>query len=384
MRRVFVMGLILGSGALVAWPALVGAQDPPRGVSTPGAGAPHPGPRASVAAPGVACASAPRDMVCVSGGTFQMGSTVGDSDELPVHTVTVGAFLIDRTEVTFGAYMQCVKAGRCGMPRYYPPLAQRKVVGEKTQLIKRLPARRRAAAPRGRKGEPAARRAASTGPATVRIKVSTLMVDSALPVAGVTWHDAAHYCEYRGRHLPTEAQWEFAARGSTGNYYAWGSDPPTCERANGPKCGKVPKPASSLPGSASPFGALHMTGNVWEWVHDWYDGRYYAATKGATDPVGPVNVQDPVTGRWKYRYRALRGGSWSGIPNELRTSYRYRLLPTMYANDIGFRCAKSGLTLPTDPTPGATPSPAATPAAGAARSRLGPAGARLAGLLGPQ
>jgi len=274
------------------------------------------------------CAGAPRDMVCVTAGTFTMGSNIGDADEMPTHSVTLSEFLIDKHEVSFGQYMQCVQAGKCGLPRYYPPLKQRRVVS--TKVISKLP----------KKG-PGARPASPSG--VVKIKIASVLVDNRLPAAGMTWIDAKNYCEFKGRHLPTEAQWEYAARGAKGNYYAWGGAPAICERVNSAKCGKHPKPVRSLSKGASPFGALHMTGNAWEWVHDWYDPKIYAASVGATDPVGPTNFADPVTGQMKYRHRVLRGGSWSGIPAELRTAYRYRLLPTMYANDIGLRCAKSAV-----------------------------------------
>lgn len=283
------------------------------------------------------CAGAPSDMVCVSAGTFTMGSNIGDADELPTHTVTLSEFLIDKHEVSFGQYMQCVQSGKCGQPRYYPPLKQRRVIGEKTRVIAKLP----------KKG---ARPVAVDQ--SLKIKVATILVDKRLPAAGITWSDANKYCQSMGRHLPTEAQWEYAARGTKGNYYAWGGTPAICERVNSAKCGKHPKPVRSLDKGASPFGAVHMTGNVWEWVHDWYDAKYYATSGGATDPTGPANMADPVTGQMKYRYRGLRGGSWSGIPNELRTAYRYRLLPSMYANDIGFRCAKSAVA-PTTRRPSA-------------------------------
>jgi len=287
------------------------------------------------------CAGAPSDMVCVSAGVFTMGSKIGDADEMPKHQVTLGEFLIDKYEVTFGQYMQCVQAQKCGVPRYYPPLKQRKVVGSKIKVIKKLPA----------KGKGGAR---PTAPLVVKVRVSTIMVDSALPAAGITWVDAKNYCEFKGRHLPTEAQWEYAARGAQGTYYAWGDSPPICERVNSASCGMYPKPAKSLPRGKSTFGAHHMTGNVWEWVHDWYDPKYYGSSANVTDPTGPANFKDPGTGNWKYRYRGLRGGSWSGIPSELRTAYRYRLLPSMYANDIGIRCAKAA-TPPT--TRRSTPAP---------------------------
>ncbi len=308
---------------------------------TPSADAQNPGPRVAASV----CAGGPSDMVCVSAGTFKMGSNIGDADELPVHSVTLSEFLIDRYEVSFGQYMQCVQAGKCGMPRYYPPLSQRRVVSSK--VISKLPRKG------GGKGSSSPESASASAVEKVpKIKVSTILVDKRLPAAGITWTDANSYCAFKGRHLPTEAQWEYAARGPKGNYWAWGGSPPTCDRVNSSKCGKRPKPVKSLSKGASPFGALNMTGNAWEWVHDWYDAKYYSISMGASDPMGPTNLLDPVTGHPRYRYRVLRGGSWSGIPAELRAPYRYRLLPSMYANDIGFRCAKSA-TAPTTsrPTP---------------------------------
>ena len=325
MSRIALAGMIAIFGVALALftPRLAVAQDPAPGAPAPTA-TPTPAPRAMAV-----CAGAPSDMVCVPAGVFTMGSNIGDADEQPPHRVALSEFLIDKQEVTFGQYMQCVQAQKCGVPRYYPPLGQRKVIGSVTSVIKRLPATR--------KGAPR-----PTAPQVIKIKVARIMVDAALPVAGITWHDAKKYCAFRGKHLPTEAQWEYAARGANGNYYAWGGDPPTCERVNSAKCGKGPK-ATPLPGGVSPFGAFHMTGNVWEWTHDWYDAKFYATSSNAQDPTGPTNLQDPVTGRSTYRHRVLRGGSWSGIPAELRTAYRYRLLPTMYANDIGVRCAKSAV-----------------------------------------
>lgn len=312
MNRLTLTGVIVMScGALGALlPSFADAQNPGGGIASN------------------VCAGAPSDMVCVTAGTFTMGSNIGDADELPTHAVTLSEFLIDKHEVSFGQYMQCVQAGKCGMPRYYPPLKQRRVVG--STVISKLPKKKRGVRH-------------ATPDRVFRVKVATILVNKQLPAAGITWTDARKYCQQKGRHLPTEAQWEYAARGVKGNYYSWGGAPPICERVNSAKCGKHPKPVRSLAKGASPFGALQMTGNAWEWVHDWYAPKYYAISKGATDPTGPANFSDPLTGHMKYRHRGLRGGSWSGIPSELRTAYRYRLLPTMYANDIGFRCAKSAV-----------------------------------------
>jgi formylglycine-generating enzyme required for sulfatase activity len=109
------------------------------------------------------------------------------------------------------------------------------------------------------------------------------------------------------------------------------------------KCGGQPVRVDALPLGKSASGALNLTGNVWEWVHDWYDPAYYQTTAGAQNPMGPVNAQDPTNLEWRYRHRVVRGGSFSGVPADLRTTYRFRLLPDMYASDLGFRCAKSSV-----------------------------------------
>lgn len=356
-RRVLAAcGLITGAAlCLATW---ADAQRPtlaptPKAATDP-APAPSPEPPASHT-PARTCPSAADNMVCVQGGTFRMGSVVGDDDERPVRQVTVGAFLMDRHEVSFGEYMQCVQANRCAPPRYYPPEPQRKVASETTGAAT---SRGKAATPRAaaRSGEPPPPRQAEPDRKSVKVKIATLMVDSDLPVAGITWFDARDYCAFVQKHLPTEAQWEMAARGTTGRYYAWGGEAPDCTRANSEKCGKGPLWVGALPASATPEGILNLTGNVWEWVNDWYDGSYYASAPTATCPIGPINVPDPVSRGWTYRHRVLRGGSFSGIPAELHASYRYRLLPSMYSNDIGFRCARSNVPLERT-APEATPLP---------------------------
>jgi formylglycine-generating enzyme required for sulfatase activity len=162
-----------------------------------------------------------------------MGSIVGDDDEKPLRPVIVSAFLLDKYEVSFGQYMRCVEAGRCGAPRYVVPKPVGKVRDQGSPHIKRMPGQDRAQPESARQ--------------TVQVKIGSQLVDADLPVAGVTWFDAREYCSFVGKHLPTEAQWEFAARGSKGRYYAWGGDAPDCSRANSERCGRKPMPTSSLP-----------------------------------------------------------------------------------------------------------------------------------------
>jgi len=227
-----------------------------------------------------------RDMTLlyVSAGEFLMGSTDADpdafGDEKPQHKVTLAAFWIDHTEVTKDQYQKCVQAGKCAAPS-----------------------------------------CSGTG---VRDH----------PVVCVSWQDAADYCVWAGRRLPTEAEWEKAARGTDGRKYPWGDEAPDCGRLNywGKDNGCVGNTAAvgSYPTGASPYGALDMAGNVWEWVADWYDATYYASSP-AQNPTGPDAGQ----------YRVLRGGSWFFSQWLVRAALRDRYAPVGSNDHIGFRCARS-------------------------------------------
>ena len=157
------------------------------------------------------------------------------------------------------------------------------------------------------------------------------------PVVNVTWEEMRGFCEGIGARLPTEAEWELAARGGVdGTIYPWG---PTFDpgRANG--IGRAAadawvrtSPVASFPPSA--FGLRDMIGNVWEWVADWYSPPYFQRARPA-DPAGPRNG----------RFRALRGGSWDNTPEHLRTSFRFRLPPAgRYPLYIGGRCARDDVS----------------------------------------
>jgi formylglycine-generating enzyme required for sulfatase activity len=226
-------------------------------------------------------------MVLVPAGLFTMGAVSGkfDADETPPHTVYLDDYYIDVMEVTNAQFARFANSGG------YQTDAEK--AGDSTTWRSLNSADRRR-----------------------------------FPVVFVSWNDAVRYCAWAGKRLPTEAEWEKAARGATKRIYPWGNS--FTERyANTVDAGIGQPVAVASQSAQSPFGLYDAVGNVWEYVRDWYDGGYYTNSP-KTDPRGPA------TGTFK----VIRGGSFKSQSDRATTTVREKISPDSRGDDVGFRCVK--------------------------------------------
>ncbi len=225
-------------------------------------------------------------MATIPAGEFWMGvdGMIGLEDERPRHKVWLDAYQMDIYEVTVARYARFLTATNREPPSYWE---------------------------------------------TVK-----LAEHGDRPVIGVDWADAEAYCRWAGKRLPTEAEWEKAARGTDERQYPWGNQKPAPDLANyalGARFSysQVLMPVGAYDKARSPYGLFEMAGNVWEWTQDWYHGAYYEKSP-EKNPAGPEQGQ----------FKVLRGGSWSDMAKYMLTYGRFKLPPATRNSYTGFRCAK--------------------------------------------
>jgi formylglycine-generating enzyme required for sulfatase activity len=223
------------------------------------------------------------EMGLVPGGIFMMGSSHGDPDEKPQHPVIMSAYYMDVNEVTNGLYQACVKAGDCSAPTDISSFYTRTSYYGNPEF-------------------------------------------DHYPVINVSWEQSQTYCDWRGARLPTEAEWEYAARGMDMRIYPWGKTIDTGYANYAESQDENTSVVGFYEKGKSPFGMNDMAGNVWEWTADWYQ------------PYPGNMAGSPAYGE---SYRVIRGGSWSYLAEYLRTSNRYWTKPEESHFYLGFRCARN-------------------------------------------
>jgi formylglycine-generating enzyme required for sulfatase activity len=226
-------------------------------------------------------------LVFVPEGWYTLGSEDGDDDEKPVHQVFLSGFWIGRDPVTHAQYRQFLESGaEVEPPKYWD---------------------------------------------------DSKFNSDQQPVVGVSWHDAMAYCEWAGLKLPTEAQWEAAARGEDQRRYPWGDEEPTEDHANfeNPLGGSTSN-VGQYPKGRGPFGTFDQAGNVWEWCLDPWDEQAYAEREGTTNPTATGDEA----------VRVVRGGSWDNPAGFLRSAIRLWFGVLARDGILGFRCVGS---VPSEP-----------------------------------
>jgi formylglycine-generating enzyme required for sulfatase activity len=252
-------------------------------------------------------APVPSGMLLVPGGEFTMGSDEGgQEDEKPAHKVRVSSFYLDQLETTHAAYGECVTQGKCRVP------------DSKTLA-----------------------------------RFYTLFVTSERPVSGISWEDARTYCEFRGKRLPREAEFERAVRGDDGRRYPWGNEPPSTERTvfQTSKTAEV----GTHPLGRGPYGHDDLAGNVWEWMEDAYDPFAYRRSTanegkpGSCDEILKAQEQLRKEGREGFTgsnpiptvcERSIRGGAYNYDANGLRSTNRVHHPGSFHLLMTGVRCAR--------------------------------------------
>jgi formylglycine-generating enzyme required for sulfatase activity len=244
-------------------------------------------------------------MMYVPEGKFMMGDNGADATSKPEHEVYLDAFWIDQTEISNGMYAKCVTAGICS--------------------------------------EPASKKSTNLSDYYGNSEYDNY------PVIYVSWLQAKDYCEYVGRQLPTEAQWEKAALGTDGRKFPWG-DSIEDYSGNFSPLKNGYRPVRSYPEGASPYGALQMSGNVYEWVADWFDKAYYLSQESWMNPTGPADAEQRSVRGGKFyityedRNKTIKG-QWRIIHEEIEitenfsSTFRMSWKPDGVSHLIGFRCA---------------------------------------------
>ena len=234
-------------------------------------------------------------MAPISAGEFLMGSDDGEIHEKPVHTVYLDDFYIDKYQVTNAQYRKFIQATSHPEPKFWDDAKY----NQPNQ-----------------------------------------------PVVGVSWYDAMSYAKWANKRLPTEAEWEKAARGGlSGMKYPWGNGYPDKTKANYAQNVGKPSPVGSYP--SNDYGLYDMAGNVWEWCLDEYDFDFYKKSENARNPFAFGDIDCLINSFTKVKTsRVLRGGSWYTIGDFVRGAYRIIYTPDSRDSDVGFRCAMRPSEIP--------------------------------------